>query len=55
MGPVSIGVEVQWNTDGDTPSIQKVAPKRSYIYMHFDECEKFCTLRFSVLTRVGFI
>ena len=27
MRPVSIGVEVQWNTDGDTPSIDAPAKK----------------------------
>ena len=35
MGPVSIGVEVQRNTDGDTPSNTNGVYTDSNIYAHF--------------------
>ena len=37
MGPVSIGAEVQWNVDGDTPSIMSPEPKEGgHIGFHAD-------------------
>ena len=33
MGPVSIGVEVQRNTDGDTPSSRKCVESKSSKFM----------------------
>ena len=41
MGPVSIGVEVQRNTDGDTPSTRYIANAKNkcYIKQQSHSCE----------------